>query len=66
MRKNLKMLRVKHDLTQEEMAEKIGCDRGTYASIENGSRDGRLAFWQELQQAFEIPESDMWELIRNE
>lgn len=66
MRMNLKIFRVQHNLTQEEMAEKIGCRRATYSCIENGTRGGRQEFWQSLQQAFNIPANNMFSLMINE
>lgn len=66
MRMNLKLLRVKHGLTQEQMAEKVGCTRGTYAAIENGTRNGRDYFWKSLQKAFNIPDEDMWALKKKD
>lgn len=66
MRKNLKVFRVKNDLTQAEIADKIGCTRATYSAIENGTRDGRKTFWHKLQEAFAIPDADMWALQINE
>lgn len=64
MRTNLKLFRVKMMLSQDEIAEKIGCTRATYSSIESGKRDGRLAFWNDLQKAFGIADADMWALLR--
>ena len=64
MRTNLKLFRVKMMLSQDEIAEKIGCTRATYSSIESGKRDGRLAFWNDLQKAFGISDADMWALLR--
>lgn len=66
MRTNLKLFRVKQCLSQDEIAAKIGCTRATYSSVESGKRDGRLAFWHDLQKAFNIPDSAMWALLRNE
>lgn len=66
MRTNLKVFRVQNNLSQEEIAEKIGCKRATYAQIENGKRSGRQEFWENLQQAFAIPDSDVWRLMKNE
>ena len=64
MRTNLKLFRVKMMLSQDEIAAKIGCTRATYSSIESGKRDGRLAFWNDLQRAFKIADADMWALLR--
>lgn len=66
MRTNLKLLRVKHHLTQAQMAEKIGCIRCTYAAIEGGVRNGRDHFWVSLQKAFNIPDEDMWKLKKKD
>ena len=66
MRMNLKVLRVKHLLTQEEMAAKIGCTRGSYQAIEKGYRQGGKTFWRNLQLAFNIKDVDMWALQKDE
>lgn len=65
-RTNLKVFRVKQHMSQEEMAAKIDFQRSTYSAIESGKRNGRRAFWIELQKAFNIPEADMWELMKND
>lgn len=66
MRTNLKLFRVKKKMSQDEFADRIGCTRATYSSIESGKRDGRLAFWNDLQSAFKISDADMWALLRND
>ena len=66
MRVNLKVFRIKNHLSQTEMGEKIGCTRATYASIENGSRAGRQEFWKAMQAAFDLPDSEMWLLMKDE
>lgn len=66
MRKNLKVFRVQNDLTQAEIAEKIGCTRATYSAIENGVREGRKTFWNDLQKALNVPDTEMWALQKNE
>lgn len=38
-RKNLKIFRVKHDLTQEEMATMLGVSVAHYGSVERGIYD---------------------------
>ena len=66
MRTNLKLLRVKHHLSQEQMAQRIGCTRCTYSAIECGNRNGRDYFWESLQKAFNIRDEDMWELKKKD
>lgn len=66
MRTNLKVLRVKNNLSQESMSQRIGCTRATYSAIECGKRNGRKTFWKDLQSVFGIPDSDMWELMKND
>lgn len=64
IRTNLKLFRVKNNLTQEEIAEKIGCIRATYSAIENGKRTGRNNFWDDLQVAFALTAAEIEELKR--
>lgn len=66
MRTALKLLRVKNKLSQERMADKIGCTRATYSAIENGKRSGRQTFWTDLQTAFNIPDEELWGYMKNE
>ena len=66
MRTNLKIFRIKQHLTQKEMSAKIGCSRACYAGVENGDREGRQAFWNDFQRAFDIPDAEMWALKKNE
>ena len=66
MRINLKVLRASKNFSQGQMADAIGCSRATYGSIEQGARVGGERFWIQLQQAFDIPDSDMWALRKNE
>lgn len=66
MRTNLKVFRIRQQLTQDEIADKIGCPRSTYSAIESGQRTGRPAFWQDLQKAFYIPDAEIWGLMKNE
>lgn len=63
-RTNLKVFRIKMQLSQAAISEKIGCQRSTFAAIENGKRNGRQAFWNGLQAAFNLPNEVMWELMK--
>lgn len=62
----LKQLRVAHDLTQEEMAERMGVKRVRYQNVESGYRAGTIDFWQKLQKAFNISDADMWRLLQQQ
>ena len=63
-RDNLYMLRCKEKLTKGEMATKTGVSRTTYTLIENGKRDGSLTFWDSLKSAFNVPDEEMYSLMR--
>ena len=60
----LKVFRVKNNLTQQQAAEKIGITRNNYIPIEYGTRAGTINFWTKVQMAFNIPDSEMWGLIK--
>lgn len=51
-RKALKLLRIKNDLTQDGMAEKLGYSRNQYQRIEKGTQDVTLKFLVALSNAF--------------
>ncbi|NLC25587.1 MAG: helix-turn-helix domain-containing protein [Fastidiosipila sp.] len=63
-RTNLKVLRVRNSLSQQEMAERLNCTRATYAAIEVGQRDGSKRFWTSVQDKFMIPDCEMWGLMK--
>ncbi len=62
MRKNLKLLRVENDLTQADMATRLGVTRTTYCNIENGKSKGSMTFWLAVKRAF--PEIDIDEMAK--
>lgn len=64
--KSLKILRVRYDLTQEAMAQKLGMSRQAYAKIENGLSSGTISFWIKVQYVFNITSEEMWSLINDE
>lgn len=66
MRTNLKILRIKNHMSQEEFSKKIGCSRATYSAIEIGIRNGKQSFWEAIRKTFNISEADMWELMKND
>lgn len=65
MRNELKVLRVKHQLTQQQLAEKLGVSTVTYNLIEQGKRQGSKDFWFKLQQLFKLADGELWQLYIN-
>lgn len=65
-RMNLKLFRVRHNLTQSEIAERVGYNRAAYALIESGARNPSIEFFTNLQESFNIPDEEMWRLTKNE
>ena len=65
-RLNLKLFRIRHDLTQYQMAERIGYERAAYSMVEAGTRNPSIEFFMNLQEAFDVPDEKMWELTRLE
>lgn len=66
MRINLKLFRVSKNLTQGEFAELAGVNRTTYSFIEKGTRNGKVEFWDNIQKAFNIPDEEMYKLMKIE
>lgn len=65
MRTELKILRIKHHLTQVQLAEKVGVSYATYNLIEQGKRKGSTEFWHKLQKQFNLTDAEMWQLYSN-
>lgn len=51
-------------MKQAEIAEMCGVSRNTYRYIEQGKRDGSQAFWRKLQREFNVPDSEMYLLMK--
>lgn len=66
MRMNLKLMRVKHGMTQDEVAARTNVSRPTYAAIENGSSSGKDEFWKNVQSLYFVADEQMWELMQND
>lgn len=63
MRKNLQLFRIRHNLTQEQMADKIGVSRACYQSVESGTRNGSTEFMRKLKKAFNLTGDETFELM---
>lgn len=62
MRNELKVLRVRNNLTQPQMAERCSVSTATYNLIEQGKRRGSQQFWLNLQREFELKDGEVWQL----
>ena len=65
MRTELKILRIKNQLKQAEMAEKLGVSLSNYNLIENGKRRGSQDFWLTIQRVFKLEDGQVWKLQQN-
>lgn len=63
--KGLIKLRVDHDLTQPQAAKLLKVSTSTYNFIENGKRRGSVEFWQNVQSAFMLNDSEVWKIQNN-
>lgn len=66
MRTDLKVLRVKNNLTQAELAKKLGVSCPTYNLIEQGKRNGSTKFWLNVKAVFNLEDGELWKLYANE
>lgn len=65
-RENLYLLRCKHKLTQAEFAAKIGVSCRGYQNVEWGDRHGTAEFWAAIQRVFNVPDEEMYGLMKLE
>lgn len=63
---NLKIFRIAKHLTQKEMADKCNVSRAVYSNIERGRNEAKGDFWENLQKAFDVPDSEMYNLMKKE
>mgnify|MGYP001136390174 CR=1 FL=1 len=62
MKNTIKVQRAIHDLTQDELAKKIGVSRQTINSIEKGRYVPSTVLALKLSALFETPVNDFFEL----
>lgn len=65
-RHNLYMLRCDNHLTQAEFADKCGVSCRGYQNIEQGKRSGSAEFWAAVQREFNVPDAEMYALMKLE
>lgn len=62
----MKAVRINNgNLTQKQAAAKMGFTTQYYSRVERGMIDGCVDFWRHFAEAFEIPDSKVWEIINN-
>lgn len=61
-RYNLKVFRIKQDLSQQDMADKLQISKSHYISIENGIYDPSFKILEKFSEVFEY--DDIWELFK--
>ena len=64
--KNAKLyaLRVSNRWSQVTAAERLGIPLASYKLIEQGKQEGKPRTWLKVQKLYNIPDADMWELIK--
>lgn len=60
MKNNIKVYRAMHDLTQENLAEKVGVTRQTIHAIEKGKYDPSLDLAFKLARLFNVSIEDIF------
>lgn len=62
MRENLKRARQEKHLTQQQAADKLGISLVYYQKIEQGSRTGDFAIWDELEDLMGVHQRKLREM----
>ena len=62
----MKILRITHNMTQSDVAEKIGISLSLYNLIENGKRVGTLQTWEKIQKLFSLNDKEMLSLMKDD
>lgn len=57
----IKKLRAKHNMTQEDLAFKVGVDRSYMGFVERGEKNPTLATLMKIAKAFRIPVRDLFD-----
>lgn len=60
MTTKLKVLRAEHDLTQEELAKKLGTTQAVISSWESGRKNPRPAMMQRVEDFFKVPKEEIF------
>lgn len=62
MRRRLKEARDSNNMTQKQLAGKLGISMRQYQRIENGDSDGTFKTWDLLEDMFHVPQRMLREI----
>jgi putative transcriptional regulator len=62
LRNHLKVMRARHDLTQADLAERVGVTRKTINTVETGRFVPSTILALKLARAFEVPVEELFQL----
>lgn len=62
MRRRLKEARDSNNMTQKQLADKLGVSMRQYQRIENGDSDGTFKTWDLLEDMFHVPQRMLREI----
>lgn len=60
---NIKILRIKENLTQEDMAKEIGCSTVSYIQKEKGRVDFTKDEMKKVKEKFDLSLAEFWEIF---
>lgn len=60
---NIKMLRIREDLTQEEMAKIVGCSKNSYIQKEKGRIDFSKNEMKKTKAYFNLTFAEFWSIF---
>ncbi|EHQ35083.1 helix-turn-helix transcriptional regulator [Methanoplanus limicola] len=60
MRNNIKVFRAMNDMTQQDLAEKVGVTRQTILAIEKGKYDPSLSLAFKISRVFNVNVEDVF------
>lgn len=66
IRRNLKIFRVQHDYTQQDMADLLNISRNSYMKIENGKMFINEKVQNKIQSVFNLSDEEYLKLVRKE
>lgn len=59
MRKQIKILMIERDLTQNDLAEMLGVSPQYIGCIVRGTSNGSYTFWENFKERLEIPDTEI-------